>query len=254
MFSSPGEILIQLGPLTIRWYGFLIAIAFLLCVSVGTKLLAKKYNEFDDAEFSNFAIASIIGGLLGARSWFVLLNYKYFSEYPLETFQIWLGGQSIQGGLLGGVIATLIYVYLNRQRYKNWKEAYLVLLSVAAVVTPLGQALGRWGNFFNEEAYGSQTDLPWALFVKATQTYHHPTFLYESLAILVIFFMLYKTYMKFNPLQLIASYLFMYSVLRLFLEEIRTDSLYIGDYKAATVVCLVTIIASIVMLYKSRKL
>jgi len=252
MFSSPGEILIQVGPISIRWYGFLIAIAFLLCVSLGSKLLAKKYKEIGEVEFSNFAIAAIIGGLIGARTWFVLLNYEYFSQYPLETFQIWLGGQSIQGGLFGAVLFTYLYIYLNKDSYQDWKKTYFILLSVAAVVMPIGQAIGRWGNFFNEEAYGSLTDLPWGLFVKADQSYHHPTFLYESLALLMIFFILYKLYMKLKPLQLIASYLLMYSVLRLFLEEIRIDSLYIGDFKAASLVSVFMIAISLLMFLVSR--
>lgn len=251
IFKSPGPILLELGDYSIRWYGFLIAIAFLTCL-FAAGLVAKKRNlaiSYDD--LSNFAIAIILGGLIGARAWFVILNLEYYLTNNSEILQIWLGGQSIQGGLVGAVIGSLIYesfaYKLSEDKVFKFWEGYLSKLSLVAIVTPLGQAIGRFGNFFNEEAYGAVTDVSWGLFISHTGQLHHPTFLYESLLSLTIFVIMLIFMNRLSNLQIIALYIFLYSSARLVLEPLRLDSLYIGSFKAASLVAIVGILIAAIV-------
>lgn len=259
---SPGQTLLDAGPITIRWYGFLIACAFLACLYVATKIKRERYPEISDDDLANFAMVIIVGAIVGARSWFVALNWDYFSLNLNETYQIWLGGQSIQGGIVGAFIASLIFelFFVSHPADDNTDEEigledeafvlhdsmphYVDKLALIALVTPIGQAIGRWGNFFNEEAYGSVTSLPWGLYVSQTGNYHHPTFLYESIGNLVIFALLFYLSKRITSMQTIAAYLFFYSSLRILIEPIRTDSLYLGSFKAATIVSIVMLLIS----------
>lgn len=251
MFSSPGPIFIDLGFLTIRWYGFLTALAFITCLTVADFVLKRrKHFEIDSEQMSNFAIAIIIGGLFGARLWFVLLNYEYFLQHPLESFQIWLGGQSIQGGIMGAAITAYLYKLITQ---KSTKEV-MDLLAVVSIVAPLGQAIGRWGNFFNEEAYGAITQLPWALYISHTNAYHHPTFLYESLYNLVVFITLFKLSKKLSNLKIVASYIFLYSLGRILIEPMRMDSLYIGSIKAASLMSFLGLVIALILYFKDSKI
>lgn len=256
ILQSPGEIFLHIGPLTIRWYGFLIAIAFLVCLVIGGNIARDRYksSELSVDELSDFAIMLIVFGLVGARLWFVILNYEYFLEHPSEILQIWLGGQSIQGAIVGAFLGTLAFEYFSASEEKkaNFMNLYLRKLSIAAIVVPLGQAIGRWGNFFNEEAYGSITDLPLKLYISHTGLYHHPTFLYESVLNLIIFFILLKISKSLSPVKIIASYLCMYSLIRLVIEQVRVDSLYIGSIKAATLVSLVMLILGSYLFFRDR--
>ncbi|MEB3314753.1 MAG: prolipoprotein diacylglyceryl transferase family protein, partial [Candidatus Melainabacteria bacterium] len=122
-FSSPGPILFDFGVAQIRWYGLMTALGCLTAIYAGSKVLkerALKNNlsiSFDD--FSNFALVAVVTGIIGARAWFVLLNIGYFWEHPLESYQIWLGGQSIQGGLIGGILGTWVYSYFFQNLKAN---------------------------------------------------------------------------------------------------------------------------------------
>ncbi len=248
-FASPGPIILELGPLTLRWYGLLYAVAFFVVITIAEKYLKPKDVSSD--ELSNFAIIALVSGLVGARLWYVLLNYQYFLLHLDETYQIWLGGQSIQGGMLGAWLGTLL---LDRKNY-------LAKLATLITVIPLAQAIGRWGNFFNEEAYGSVTDLPWKLYISHTGSYHHPTFLYESLWNLLVFVVLFSLYRKFNAevgssrqsnLILIGLYFLLYSIGRFFIEMLRTDSLYIGPLPAASLMSVIGMLVGLIIIVIAR--
>lgn len=223
------------------------ATAFLLCLYLAKFIIKnrnmyyKKEIEISDEDISNFGMIIIVAGLIGARAWFVILNSAYFIQYPLESFQIWLGGQSIQGGIVGACLGTFLFEIFSNEKlsFAEKFSKYLKKLSVAAVLAPLGQAIGRWGNFFNEEAYGSVTDLPWKLFISHTGNYHHPTFLYESIWNLAVFGILLFLSKKLPSLKIIGAYLFLYSFGRFFIEALRTDSLYLGSWPAATIMSIV---------------
>jgi phosphatidylglycerol:prolipoprotein diacylglycerol transferase len=255
------------------------ALGCLTAIYTGFKVLkerALKNNlsvSFDD--FSNFALVAVVTGIIGARAWFVLLNISYFWEHPLESYQIWLGGQSIQGGLIGGILGTWVYSYFfQRSKRNNPKDNenagtedgeqsqniatsqasyYSLQLSALAVTAPLGQAIGRWGNFFNEEAFGSVTSLPWALYISHTGKYHHPTFLYEMLWNLLSFSILINTHKKLENKQCIGLYFILYSLGRVFIEQLRTDSLYIGPVKAASLISILGIFLGLGFLWRKRK-
>jgi len=278
-FSSPGPILFDFGLTQVRWYGLMTALGCLTAIYTGFKVLkerALKNNlsvSFDD--FSNFALVAVVTGIIGARAWFVLLNISYFWEHPLESYQIWLGGQSIQGGLIGGILGTWVYSYFFQRSKRNNPEDnknagtedgeqsqniavsqagyYSLQLSALAVTAPLGQAIGRWGNFFNEEAFGSVTSLPWALYISHTGKYHHPTFLYEMLWNLLSFSILINTHKKLENKQCIGLYFILYSLGRVFIEQLRTDSLYIGPVKAASLISILGIFLGLGFLWRKRK-
>jgi phosphatidylglycerol:prolipoprotein diacylglycerol transferase len=278
-FSSPGPILFDFGVTQIRWYGLMTALGCLTAIYAGASVLkerALKNNisvSFDD--FSNFALVAVVTGIIGARAWFVLLNISYFWEHPLESYQIWLGGQSIQGGLIGGILGTWIYSYFFQRSKKNNPEDnenaeiedgeqsenvavsqasyYSLQLSALAITAPLGQAIGRWGNFFNEEAFGSVTSLPWALYISHTGKYHHPTFLYEMIWNLISFSILINTHKKLENKQCIGLYFILYSLGRIFIEQLRTDSLYIGPIKAASLISALGIALGLALLWQKRK-
>lgn len=235
MFQSPGAILIELGPLVIRWYGLLYAFGFLVALEVAAKYLCPPNITKD--QLSNFFIGILLWGLVGARLWYVILNADYYWMNPIEIPQIWLGGQSIQGGIIGGALGTWVFDRNN----------YLIKLSIAATVVPLAQAIARWGNFFNEEAYGSVTNLPWGLYVSHTQQFHHPCFLYESIWNLVSFAILMVSFQSSNPLKRIAKYLLLYSIGRLLIEQLRLDQILVmgGMMSAGTLMAIVGIVVGL---------
>ncbi|NQY79616.1 MAG: prolipoprotein diacylglyceryl transferase [Candidatus Caenarcaniphilales bacterium] len=241
--SSPGPVALDLGFTQIRWYGLMTAIACLTAFYLAEKVLKERDENFSYEEFSNFALVGIITGLIGARAWFVILNFSYFWENPLESFQIWLGGQSIQGAIVGAALGT--WLYYKAFQEKKYPGTYSLQLASIALVTPIGQAIGRWGNFFNEEAFGSVTTMPWGLYISHTGQYHHPTFLYEMIWNLLVFFFLRKFHLKLSNIQCVGAYISLYSLGRFLIEPIRTDSLYIGPIKAATLIAILGIISGL---------
>jgi len=240
LFHSPGAEIISIGPLTLRWYGLLIALGFYLSLQYATLLIRQRaHKHFNDLEdFQNTAYILLFAGIFGARTWYVVLDWQYFSYNLLEIPQIWHGGISIQGGIMGAFAAAFLI-------FAKEKEKILFYLSALVSALPLAQAIGRWGNFFNEEAFGAVCDLPWKLYISHTGQYHHPTFLYESILNLMIFAILFLSNKYFyensskKDLCLIGIYLFLYSFVRFFLEAIRSDSLLIGGFAAAQLLAII---------------
>ncbi len=237
MFQSPGSIALQLGPLTIHWYGVIIGIGILVCY--GYIFLELKRRRMDPKPIDDMAFWLILSGVLGARLYYVIFNFSYFFEHPAEILQIWKGGLAIHGALLGGAATYFLFCFRHK----------LSLLLYADVIMPgvlFAQALGRWGNFFNNEAFGRPTDLPWKLFVPETFrpeqyvdfSYFHPTFLYESLWNFAGFLFLVYLSRRFTHSRgvIVCSYLLWYSFGRFFIEGLRTDSLYLGPLRAAQVI------------------
>ncbi|WP_341525583.1 prolipoprotein diacylglyceryl transferase [Nostoc sp. UHCC 0302] len=241
-FTSPGPILLKIGPLTIRWYGLLIATAVLIGVILSQNL-AKRRNVNPEL-LSDLFFWLLIGAIPGARLYYVLFRWSEYAPNPEKIIAIWEGGIAIHGAILGGVTAALIFAKLKKVSF--WQLADLVAPSLI-----LGQAIGRWGNFFNSEAFGGPTNLPWKLYIPldhrppeyANFDYFHPTFLYESLWDLGVFALLItlffrslsgKPRLKVGTLFLI--YWVAYSLGRLWIEGFRTDSLMLGPLRMAQVV------------------
>ncbi len=261
-FRSPGPIIFELGPLTIRWYGLLIAIAVLVGVSLSQYLAQKR--KVDPELIGDFAIWMVIAAIPSARLYYVLFEWPQYSQNPQDIIAIWKGGIAIHGAILGGTIAALIFARLNRISF--WQIADLVAPSLI-----LGQAIGRWGNFFNSEAYGAPTDLPWKLYIPPVNRppglieseYFHPTFLYESLWNIIVFALLMALFFwglrhpgRLKVGTLFLTYAIAYSSGRIWIEGLRTDSLMLGPLQVAQLVSLAEIIFGVVglfWLYKVQK-
>ena len=223
--------------LDIMWYGVLMASAMVLCVILALRE-GKRVNISED-DILNLAIFAIPCGLLGARLYYVIFNWSWYSENLSEILNFRGGGMAIHGALIGGILAGFIYTKVKKINF--FKMADTVMIGI-----PLGQAIGRWGNYINGEAHGGPTDLPWGIMVDGVKV--HPTFLYESIWDLGIFIFLWcfrkkKTYEG----QLAIIYLILYSIGRFFIEGLRTDSLMIGPLRMAQVISLVTIIVCVIL-------
>src|SRR4028118_2203907 len=261
-FTSPGPILIELGPLTIRWYGLLIASAVLIGVSL-SQYLAKRRNV-DPNLLGDLAIWLVIAAIPSARLYYVLFEWKQYSQHPDQSIAIWNGGIAIHGAILGGTLAAIIFARI--QKISVWQLADLVAPSLI-----LGQAIGRWGNLFNSEAFGDPTDLPWKLYIPlerrplnfSNYEYFHPTFLYESLWNLMVFGLLMTLFfrgLKGSPRLKVGTialvYLVAYSSGRVWIEGLRTDSLMIGPLRIAQIVSLTAIALGLIglaWLYLARR-
>lgn len=247
-FASPGPIIIKIGPLTLRWYGVLIASAVLIGVTLSSYLAKRRH--LNSEIIGDLAIWLVFAAIPSARLYYVLFEWEQYSQNPADIFAIWKGGIAIHGAILGGLIAALIFARVRQVPF--WQLADVVAPSLI-----LGQAIGRWGNFFNSEAFGAPTDLPWKLYIPVAQRplgyasfeYFHPTFLYESVWNLMVFGIL--IFLFFRDLQgnprlkvgtLFLTYLIFYSMGRFWIEGLRTDSLMLGPLRIAQVVSLVGII------------
>jgi len=247
-FTSPGPIIFQLGPVAIRWYGLLIASAVLIGVSLSQYLAEKR--RVNPELLGDLTIWLVLGAIPCARIYYVAFEWPQYAQRPEDIIAIWKGGIAIHGAILGGTIAALIFAKI--QRVSFWQLADLIAPSAI-----LGQAIGRWGNFFNSEAFGSPTDLPWKLYIPpnsrpiayANFEYFHPTFLYESLWNLTVFGLLLTLF--FRDLQgkirlktgaLFLVYIAAYSSGRVWIEGLRTDSLMFGPLRAAQMVSLTGIV------------
>ncbi|TAE53175.1 MAG: prolipoprotein diacylglyceryl transferase [Nostocales cyanobacterium] len=243
-FASPGPIIVEIGPLVIRWYGLLIATAVLIGVTISQYLAQRR--QINPELISDLSIWLVIGAIPAARIYYVLFQWPEYSRHPERIIAIWQGGIAIHGAIIGGAIAALIFAKLKKISF--WQLADLVAPSLI-----LGQAIGRWGNFFNSEAFGRPTNLPWKLFIPEERRpldlinfeYFHPTFLYESLWNLMVFTLLLtlffrslsgKPRLKVGTLFLV--YWVAYSLGRLWIEGLRTDSLMLGPLRIAQIVSL----------------
>ncbi|KST66619.1 prolipoprotein diacylglyceryl transferase [Mastigocoleus testarum] len=250
-FTSPGPILFEVGPFTVRWYGLLIATAVLLGVIL-SQYLAKRRN-FNPELLSDLVIWLVIAAIPSARLYYVLFQWQEYAGNPGDIIAIWRGGIAIHGAIIGGLIAAVIFTKLKKVSF--WQMTDLVAPSLI-----LGQAIGRWGNFFNSEAFGAPTDLPWKLYIPpanrppalASFDYFHPTFLYESLWNVMVFALLITLFFKGLPGKrqlktgtIFLVYLVAYSLGRLWIEGLRTDSLMLGPLRVAQIISLVEILLGV---------
>ncbi len=244
-FQSPGPEIFSIGPITVRWYGLLIASAIVLGTTL-SRYLARK-RDVDPEKIDELAIVMVIAAIPCARLYYVLFQWSAYVDRPADVFAIWKGGIAIHGAIIGGVIAAYIFAKLNRLSF--WQLADLVAPSLI-----LGQAIGRWGNFFNSEAFGRPTDLPWKLYIPLTNRpvslrefeYFHPTFLYESmwnvgvlLLLLTLFFWGMSHPGRLRAGTLFLTYMVAYSMGRVWIEGLRIDSLMIGPLRIAQIISLV---------------
>lgn len=227
MLASPGDVAFSLAGMPVYYYGLILAAAAFTGFYTAYKLYAKFFNPQKAEKILDMAPVLILAGIAGARLYYCAVNYSYYSVHPLEILNIRQGGLSIHGMILGGIIALYFCV-------KYYKIDFLRTLDVMACGTALAQAIGRWGNFFNSEAFGLPTNLPWKLYIPLSQRpqefigyeYFHPTFLYESLLDILIFFVLIVFLKRFssNKGLVFGIYLILYSFARIGVEYLRVDS------------------------------
>lgn len=251
----------------IYWYGIFIGLGVILGVLLALRE-AKRTGQNPDT-YLDFIIYAMIISIIGARLYYVIFSWDFYSQHPEKIFAIREGGLAIYGGIIGGVLTAIVY---SRVKKKN----FWVMADTMAPSLILGQMLGRWGNFFNKEAFGGFTDNLFAMRYQLSQVRAsdvttdilqnlvtvngvdyiqvHPTFLYESfwsLCVFVILLILQRK-KKFNG-QVCATYFFGYALGRVWIEGLRTDQLCIGNVPVSQALSAVLIIASVVLYVYCKK-
>jgi len=238
MPSLSDPIAVSLGPFDIRWYALFILSGILGAIWLSSWLAGKR--GLDPEFVIDIAPWVVFLGIAGARLYWVLLEWERFRDDPLGALNIRSGGLSIHGAIIAGVVVIWVLTRRRGQPFFTWLD--IIVPGVA-----LGQALGRWGNWANQEAFGTPTDLPWAVTIDPAHrpagyeqyATFHPTFLYESIFNLLNAILLAWLVLRLPGLRrlrsgdVVALYLVNYGVVRFFIERIRTDSLYIGPLPAA---------------------
>lgn len=248
------------GPVNVYWYGIIIAAAYLLAVVLGLRA-CKKYG-IDGEDIIDAVLWATPAAIIGARLYFVIFQWDYYKSNPAQIFQIWEGGLAIYGGIIGALLAAFLVA-----RYK--KIGVLNLFDFAVPYIALGQSIGRWGNFINQEAFGSNTRLPWGMTGDKIRAYIidqnnpnlnpdipvHPTFLYESLWNLGVFFLLlwYRDKKKKLDGEVFFMYMILYGIGRCWIEGLRTDSLMLGNLRVSQLLAGLFAVVFAVLLYRWRK-
>ena len=257
---SPGAIAFQIGPLplvgtiVIRWYGILMALSIVVALWLCHRQARKEKLPADD--IISVGQWAILAGLVGARLYEVIFNWDYYGVYPRKIFAVWEGGLAIHGGLIVGPLVGVLLAWY-------WKVPILRGLDVTAPCFAIGQAIGRWGNFFNEEAFGQPTNLPWKLFISPAHRppgytqfdYFHPAFLYESVWDLAMFILLVvwlRPRLRDQPGALFFAYIGVYSIGRFLIEGIRLDSFWVGPFRVAQLASLLGVIVAVAGLAWTR--
>lgn len=250
----PSPIFLEIGPITFRYYGLIIVLAISAVIFLSARLTKNKLSTDD---LIDLVFWLVLSGLIGARLYEVLiLESGYFFANPLEIIKIWHGGLAIHGAIIGGVVALIVWC-------RNKKQDFWQLVDVSAVVLPLAQAIGRWGNYFNQEVFGRPTNLSWGIPIDPAnrplefinEKYFQPTFLYESILNLCLFLLLFFLYkkQKLKSGQYLSVYLIGYGLIRFLMEFIRIDqTAMIGNFRWPQVFSLVIIIFGLMLFRKKR--
>ncbi|MFS8541930.1 MAG: prolipoprotein diacylglyceryl transferase [Tissierellales bacterium] len=234
----------EIFGIEIMWYGILISIGVIL----GTILALREAKRVgvDENAFIDLLLFAIPAAVIGARAYYVIFSWDYYKDNPIQILNFRGGGLAIHGAIIAAVITAVIFT--RRRNLDFWQIA-----DIAAPSLALGQSIGRWGNFINQEAYGIPTDLPWGIMVNGVKV--HPTFLYESIGDFLIFLFLIwyrKKKVKISG-EVFLLYIVLYSTVRFFVEGLRIDSLMLGPIRVAQLVSVVSIIIGLVYFYVRRK-
>ncbi|MBI4093162.1 MAG: prolipoprotein diacylglyceryl transferase [Candidatus Kerfeldbacteria bacterium] len=233
---NPQPIVATFGPFTVHWYGLFLALGA-LAGYLTFRSLGRRYG-LNVADLETLFFWLVIAGVVGARIYHVLNEWSFYVAHPLDIVKIWNGGLAIHGALLAGLI--VIVLFARRKKLSAW-----LLLDLAAPAVAIGQAIGRWGNYFNQELFGRPTGLPWGIPIEPlnrpplylTSQYFHPTFLYESVGSFLVFAALIMLHRRarrsrdgsgkgtfFLPAGMIALVYFMAeSIVRMAAESLRID-------------------------------
>ena len=258
MILTINPVAFKLGNLSVKWYGIIMAVAIILAVSMAIIEGRKRQIESDD--FMDLLLWAVPIGYVGARIYYVIFEWNYYSQHLGEIIAIWNGGIAIYGGLLAGLAVLLVFCY------KRMLPPFLML----DIITPgvmAAQILGRWGNFINQEAHGGPTTLAFLQSLhlsdfiinqmKIGGVYYQPTFLYESffnlIGLLIILLLRHRKHL-FKQGEIFMLYLAWYSVVRFFVEGMRTDSLYfLGSIRVSQMLSVILLIVVIVLFIYRRR-
>lgn len=248
----PNSVLFSLGPITIYWYGLFVVTGIITGMQVIISV-AKKYN-ISKEDIYDLGFYVIIFGIIGARIYSVFLDIPYYIVNPAQIIAVWNGGLAIHGAIIGGALA--LFFHIKKKKLNFWR-----IVDVAVPGLALGQAIGRWGNYFNQEIFGTPTTLPWGIPIQLqhrpleylSHEYFHPTFLYESILNLINFGILFYLHQKkkLNIGSIALIYLINYSIIRISMETLRTDSSpeFLG-LRLPVLVSIILILGSIGLLRK----
>ena len=234
-----GPVAFKIGSFAVYWYGLIIALGMVLCVALA--LRHAKENKFSQDLIYDIILVALPSALIGARLYYVICEWDYYSKDFSKIFDTRGGGLAVYGGIAGAFIGAFIMLRLRKIPYSTCADYCIPYI-------PLGQAIGRWGNFFNQEAFGTTTKLPWGMTSETVRRYLqancpnlnpnspvHPTFLYESVWDLIMFFILLKVRKHSKrPFETTCVYMIGYGFVRFLIEGLRTDSLYIGHTNIRT--------------------
>ena len=215
------RVALQIGDFKIYWYGVIIMTGLLLALLYAYKNAARYH--VDRSKLLNCVFAGLVTGVIGARLYFCIFRWDYYSQHLGEIFAIHEGGLAIYGGIIGALLGGLTVAKIQKMKL-------MPVLDIAMMGFLIGQGIGRWGNFTNQEAFGTQTNLPWAMMSEGTGGEPvHPCFLYESLWCLLGFVLIhfYSKYRQRYAGQVFYLYLVWYGFERMIVEGLRTDSLYL---------------------------
>ena len=249
------RVLFQIGPVTIYWYSFLILVA----VIVGYQIVVSysKKISYKTNEIMDMVLYLVIFSIIGARAYYVIFNFSLYQDDLLSIFMIWKGGLAIYGGVIAGIL--YIFYYCKKKGLD-----FIRVLDIFSLSLLLGQAIGRWGNFFNGEAYGGKTTL------EALQSLHlpkfiidgmyidgfyrQPTFLYESIWCLIGVFFLIRIRKRYTNQvgRQVSFYLIWYGIGRFFIEGLRSDSLYLGIFRVSQLVSIVMVVIGFALLFRIK--
>ena len=221
---SPSDGVVHLGPLPLHMYGLMIAVGVVVASRVGRARYIARGGDGD--AFESAAFWAVVGGIIGARLYHVITDYQLFEDHPERIIQIWRGGLAIWGGVIGGALAVMIVSRRRNLRFADVADSIVPGLAFA-------QAIGRWGNWFNQELFGGPSTLPWAVEIEAAHrpveyanfATFQPTFLYESLYCAALGFVLIAVDRRFKLArgQLFALYGAGYTAFRFWMEQLRVD-------------------------------
>ncbi len=228
----------------VRWYGIIISLGILLASLISIR--AAKNRGYTEDLVIDLLLFAVPISILGARLYYVAFSWDKYKDNLGDILNIREGGLAIHGALIAAVIVALVYAKVKKINF--W--------TIADILAPgiiLGQGIGRWGNFVNQEAHGGPTDLPWAIIIEGQKV--HPTFLYESLWNLLVFGFLIWFRKKKSKVrgETFLLYIALYSVGRFFIEGLRTDSLMFGSFRVAQLISIASIIGALIIFAVRRK-
>ncbi|MCH3905359.1 MAG: prolipoprotein diacylglyceryl transferase [Lactobacillus sp.] len=258
MLAALNPVAFHLGNLNVKWYGILMATA--VVVAAWMAIAEGKRRQIMSDDFVDFLLWAVPIGFIGARLYYVIFEWNFYSQHPDQIIAIWNGGIAIYGGLIAGLIVLLFFCY-----YRVLPPFLMLDIIVPGVL--LGQVIARWGNFMNQEAYGAKTSLAFLqnlhlpnfviqqMYINGA--YRQPTFLYESffnlIGLILILALRHRQHL-FKQGEIFCFYLIWYGTVRFFVEGMRTDSLYIaGVIRVSQALSLVLVILAIGLIIYRRK-